>query len=152
MEGRWRTIQAFISVARAFTYLRDNAAAKVSMGSMTTVDMSVECGGLLERLCEGVRQFSFVGLFSIIFLTLEISSNKTCFTSSFASRKITPQKGTTDPKPGQNIKKPHRMHAYAGCGDDKDNKPCVAQDTKYVHDDKCAPGRRPRGRTSNGTP
>lgn len=50
VEGRRLAVQAFIGAAGAFAYLRDNAAAKASMGSSTTVDVSVECAGMLERL------------------------------------------------------------------------------------------------------
>ncbi|KAF8040347.1 hypothetical protein BT93_B2546 [Corymbia citriodora subsp. variegata] len=50
VEGRRQAVQAFIGAAGAFAYLRDNAAAKASMGSSTTVDVSVECAGMLERL------------------------------------------------------------------------------------------------------
>ncbi|KAJ9140834.1 hypothetical protein P3X46_031431 [Hevea brasiliensis] len=50
VEGRRQAIHAFIGAAGAFAYLRDNAATKASMGSSTTVDVSVECAGMLERL------------------------------------------------------------------------------------------------------
>lgn len=50
VEGRRLAVQAFIGAAGAFAYLRDNAAAKASMGSSTTVDVSIECAGMLERL------------------------------------------------------------------------------------------------------
>ncbi|XP_030514893.1 vacuolar-sorting protein BRO1 [Rhodamnia argentea] len=50
VEGRRQAVQAFIGAAGAFAYLRDNAATKASMGSSTTVDVSVECAGMLERL------------------------------------------------------------------------------------------------------
>ncbi|CAI0431796.1 unnamed protein product [Linum tenue] len=50
VEGRKQAIHAFIAAAGAFAYLRDNASAKASMGSSTTVDVSVECAGMLERL------------------------------------------------------------------------------------------------------
>lgn len=43
-------MQAFIGAAGAFAYLRDNAATKASMGTSTTLDVSVECAGMLERL------------------------------------------------------------------------------------------------------
>lgn len=49
-EGRRLASHAFISAAGAFAFLRDNAATKASMGSSTTVDVSVECAGMLERL------------------------------------------------------------------------------------------------------
>ncbi|KAM7271950.1 hypothetical protein ACFE04_031164 [Oxalis oulophora] len=41
---------AFMSAAGAFAFLRDNAATKASIGSSCTVDLSVECVGMLERL------------------------------------------------------------------------------------------------------
>ncbi|KDP34986.1 hypothetical protein JCGZ_09274 [Jatropha curcas] len=50
VEGRRQAIHSFIAAAGAFAYLRDNAATKASMGSSTTVDVSVECVGMLERL------------------------------------------------------------------------------------------------------
>ncbi|KAJ8770052.1 hypothetical protein K2173_010040 [Erythroxylum novogranatense] len=50
VEGRRQAIHAFIAAAGAFAYLRDNAATKASMGTSTTVDLSVECAGMLERL------------------------------------------------------------------------------------------------------
>ncbi|KAJ9163283.1 hypothetical protein P3X46_022966 [Hevea brasiliensis] len=50
VEGRRQAIHAFIAAAGAFAYLRDNAATKASIGSSTTVDVSVECAGMLERL------------------------------------------------------------------------------------------------------
>ncbi|KAK9276718.1 hypothetical protein L1049_006254 [Liquidambar formosana] len=49
-EGRRQASHAFIAAAGAFALLRDNAATKASMGSSTTVDVSVECAGMLERL------------------------------------------------------------------------------------------------------
>ncbi|OWM68061.1 hypothetical protein CDL15_Pgr017629 [Punica granatum] len=50
VEGRRQAVQAFIAAAGAFAYLRDNAATKASMGTSTTLDVSVECAGMLERL------------------------------------------------------------------------------------------------------
>ncbi|KAF5751868.1 ALG-2 interacting protein X [Tripterygium wilfordii] len=50
VEGRRQASHAFIGAAGAFAFLRDNAAIKASMGSSTTVDVSVECVGMLERL------------------------------------------------------------------------------------------------------
>ncbi|XP_065881909.1 vacuolar-sorting protein BRO1 [Euphorbia lathyris] len=50
VEGRRQAIHAFIAAAGAFSFLRDNVATKASMGSSTTVDVSVECAGMLERL------------------------------------------------------------------------------------------------------
>ncbi|KAK3003733.1 hypothetical protein RJ639_018146 [Escallonia herrerae] len=50
VEGRRQAVQAFIAAAGAFAYLRDNSSMKASMGSSTTVDVSVECAGMLERL------------------------------------------------------------------------------------------------------
>lgn len=49
-EGRKQAIHAFIGAAGSFAYLRDHAATKASMGTSTTVDLSVECAGMLERL------------------------------------------------------------------------------------------------------
>lgn len=50
VEGRRQASHSFIAGAGAFAYLRDNEATKASMGSSTTVDLSVECVGMLERL------------------------------------------------------------------------------------------------------
>lgn len=50
MEGRRQASHAFIAAAGSFAFLRDNASTKASMGNSTTVDLSVECVGMLERL------------------------------------------------------------------------------------------------------
>lgn len=50
VEGRRLASHSFIAAAGAFAFLRDNVAMKASMGSSTTVDVSVECVGMLERL------------------------------------------------------------------------------------------------------
>ncbi|KAJ0037824.1 hypothetical protein Pint_22192 [Pistacia integerrima] len=50
VEGRRQASHAFIAAAGAFAYLRDNASTKASMGSSTTVDVGLECAGMLERL------------------------------------------------------------------------------------------------------
>ncbi|XP_054824236.1 vacuolar-sorting protein BRO1-like [Prosopis cineraria] len=50
VDGRKLASHAFIAAAGSFAYLRDNAAMKASIGSSTTVDLSVECSGMLERL------------------------------------------------------------------------------------------------------
>lgn len=50
VEGRRQASHANIAAAGAFAFLRDNVAMKASMGSSTTVDVSVECAGMLERL------------------------------------------------------------------------------------------------------
>ncbi|XP_057952975.1 vacuolar-sorting protein BRO1-like, partial [Malania oleifera] len=50
IEGRRQASHAFIAAAGAFAFLRDNAAMKASIGISTTVDLSVECAGMLERL------------------------------------------------------------------------------------------------------
>lgn len=50
VEGRRQASHSFIAAAGAFAFLRDNVAMKASMGTSTTVDMSVECAGMLERL------------------------------------------------------------------------------------------------------
>jgi programmed cell death 6-interacting protein len=39
-----------MAAAGSFSYLRDNASMKVSVGSSTTLDLSVECAGMLEKL------------------------------------------------------------------------------------------------------
>lgn len=49
-DGRRQASHAFIAAAGAFSYLRDNESTKASMGSSTTVDVSIECAGMLERL------------------------------------------------------------------------------------------------------
>lgn len=50
VDGRRLASHAFISAAGAFAYLRDTAATKASIGGSATVDISVECAGMLERL------------------------------------------------------------------------------------------------------
>ncbi|XAR52479.1 hypothetical protein NMG60_11020591 [Bertholletia excelsa] len=50
MEGRRQASHAFIASAGTFAYLRDNESSKASIGSLATVDVSVECAGMLERL------------------------------------------------------------------------------------------------------
>ncbi|KAL2542452.1 Endosomal targeting BRO1-like domain-containing protein [Abeliophyllum distichum] len=50
VEGRRQASHSFIAAAGAFAFLRDNVAMKASVGSSTTVDVSVECAGMLERL------------------------------------------------------------------------------------------------------
>jgi programmed cell death 6-interacting protein len=50
IEGRRQASHSFIAAAGSFAFLRDNAANKASMGSSTTLDVSVECAGMLERL------------------------------------------------------------------------------------------------------
>ncbi|KAA3482859.1 ALG-2 interacting protein X [Gossypium australe] len=50
VEGRRQASHAFITAAGSFAFLRDNASTKASMGNSTTVDLSVECAGMLERL------------------------------------------------------------------------------------------------------
>ncbi|XP_062109971.1 vacuolar-sorting protein BRO1 [Humulus lupulus] len=50
VDGRRQASHAFIAAAGAFVFLRDNAAPKASIGGSTTVDLSVECAGMLERL------------------------------------------------------------------------------------------------------
>ncbi|KAA0046303.1 ALG-2 interacting protein X [Cucumis melo var. makuwa] len=50
VEGRRQASHAFIAAAGAFAFLRDNASTKASIGTSTTVDVSVECVGMLERL------------------------------------------------------------------------------------------------------
>ncbi|CAA0833001.1 Endosomal targeting BRO1-like domain-containing protein [Striga hermonthica] len=50
VEGRRQASHSFIAAAGAFAFLRDNVAMKASIGGSTTVDVSVECVGMLERL------------------------------------------------------------------------------------------------------
>lgn len=50
VEGRKQASHAFMASAGAFAFLRDNVAAKASVGGSTTLDISMECVGLLERL------------------------------------------------------------------------------------------------------
>ncbi|KAK1416088.1 hypothetical protein QVD17_31876 [Tagetes erecta] len=50
VDGRRQASHSFIAAAGAFAYLRDNEATKASVGVSTTVDVSVECAGMLERL------------------------------------------------------------------------------------------------------
>lgn len=50
VEGRRQASHSFIAAAGAFAFLRDNVAMKASVGSSITVDVSVECTGMLERL------------------------------------------------------------------------------------------------------
>ena len=50
VDGRRQASHAFIAAAGAFAFLKDNAAVKASIGSSSTVDLSVECAGMLEKL------------------------------------------------------------------------------------------------------
>ncbi|XP_041010565.1 vacuolar-sorting protein BRO1-like [Juglans microcarpa x Juglans regia] len=50
VDGRKLSSHAFMGAAGAFAFLRDNASTKASIGSSTTVDISLECAGMLERL------------------------------------------------------------------------------------------------------
>ena len=50
VDGRRLASHAFIAAAGAFAYLRDNAATKAAIGGGATVDVGVECAGMLERL------------------------------------------------------------------------------------------------------
>ncbi|EOA36804.1 hypothetical protein CARUB_v10008299mg [Capsella rubella] len=50
VDGRRQASHAFIAAAGTFSYLKDNESTKLSMGQSTTVDMSGECLGMLERL------------------------------------------------------------------------------------------------------
>ncbi|KAF7808806.1 vacuolar-sorting protein BRO1 [Senna tora] len=50
VDGRRQASHAFIAAAGSFVYLRDNAAMKASIGGSTTVDVSVDCAGMLEKL------------------------------------------------------------------------------------------------------
>ncbi|KAL6566360.1 bck1-like resistance to osmotic shock [Orobanche gracilis] len=50
VEGRKYASHSFIAAAGTFAFLRDNVAMKASVGSSTTLDVSAECVGMLERL------------------------------------------------------------------------------------------------------
>ncbi|KAK7390918.1 hypothetical protein VNO78_19112 [Psophocarpus tetragonolobus] len=50
VDGRRQASHAFIAAAGSFAFLRDNASMKASVGNSTTVDLSVECAGMLEKL------------------------------------------------------------------------------------------------------
>uniref|UniRef100_A0A7N0V9M5 BRO1 domain-containing protein n=1 Tax=Kalanchoe fedtschenkoi TaxID=63787 RepID=A0A7N0V9M5_KALFE len=50
VDGRKMASHAFIAAAGAFAFLKENVASKASVGSSTTVDLTVECVGMLERL------------------------------------------------------------------------------------------------------
>ncbi|KAL8470857.1 hypothetical protein ACS0TY_033433 [Phlomoides rotata] len=50
VEGRRQASHSFMAASGAFSFLRDNVAMKASMGSSTTLDVSVECVGMLEKL------------------------------------------------------------------------------------------------------
>lgn len=50
VDGRRQASHSFIAAAGAFTFLKDNVAMKASVGNSTTVDVSAECAGMLERL------------------------------------------------------------------------------------------------------
>ncbi|WOH07656.1 hypothetical protein DCAR_0727089 [Daucus carota subsp. sativus] len=50
VEGRKNASHSFMKAAGVFAFLRDNVAMKACMGNSTTLDVSVECVGMLERL------------------------------------------------------------------------------------------------------
>ena len=50
---------AFQSAAGAFAYLKDNAAARATASGATTVDLSVESAGMLEKLMLAQAQECF---------------------------------------------------------------------------------------------
>lgn len=50
VDGRRQASHAFIAAAGAFAYMRDNESTKATIGQSSTVDVSVECVGMLERL------------------------------------------------------------------------------------------------------
>ncbi|KAJ1382915.1 BRO1 domain [Sesbania bispinosa] len=50
VDGRRQASHAFIAAAGSFAFLRDNASMKASIGNSTTLDLSVECAGMLEKL------------------------------------------------------------------------------------------------------
>ncbi|CAO2825563.1 unnamed protein product [Amaranthus hypochondriacus] len=50
VEGRKQAVHNFVTAAGVFAYLRDNVSVKAAAGGSATVDVSVECAGMLERL------------------------------------------------------------------------------------------------------
>ena len=50
VEGRRQACDAFRAAAGAFAFLRDNESSKACVGSSVTVDLSVECAGMLMSL------------------------------------------------------------------------------------------------------
>lgn len=50
VDGRRQASHAFMGAAGSFAFLRDNASMKISVGSSTTLDLSAECSGMLEKL------------------------------------------------------------------------------------------------------
>ncbi|XP_074309426.1 vacuolar-sorting protein BRO1 [Silene latifolia] len=50
VEGRKSAMHDFSMAAGVFAYLRDNVSVKAAGGGTATVDVSVECVGMLERL------------------------------------------------------------------------------------------------------
>ncbi|RWW21773.1 hypothetical protein GW17_00014059 [Ensete ventricosum] len=57
--GLRQACNAFQSAAGAFAYLKDNAAARATAAGATTVDLSVECAGMLEKLMLAQAQECF---------------------------------------------------------------------------------------------
>ncbi|KMT14088.1 hypothetical protein BVRB_4g079130 [Beta vulgaris subsp. vulgaris] len=50
VEGRKQAVHSFGLAAGVFAYLRDSVAVKAAAGGAATVDIGVECAGMLERL------------------------------------------------------------------------------------------------------
>lgn len=50
VDGRRQASHAFMAAAGSFGFLRENASMKISVGNSTTLDLSVECAGMLEKL------------------------------------------------------------------------------------------------------
>ncbi|KAF8390062.1 hypothetical protein HHK36_024583 [Tetracentron sinense] len=50
IDGCRQASRSFIASAGAFALLRDSSSMKASVGQLTTLDISVECAGMLERL------------------------------------------------------------------------------------------------------
>ncbi|VFQ78155.1 unnamed protein product [Cuscuta campestris] len=50
VDGRRQASHSFMAAAGAFNFLREKVAMKASLGNSTTVDISVECAGMLEKL------------------------------------------------------------------------------------------------------
>lgn len=57
--GLKQACNSFQAAAGAFAFLRDKASLKASLGSSTTVDVSAECAGALERLMLAQAQECF---------------------------------------------------------------------------------------------
>lgn len=50
VDGRKQAVHNFVAAAGVFAHLRDGVAVKAAAGGAATVDVGVECAGMLERL------------------------------------------------------------------------------------------------------